>query len=140
MDEGEALGYLRRFRSPKTERLAREAHFKKLLAKCKLTRVCPHCGDPNGQIKCVLPCQARTTGTEYKCLYHLCVTQLRSAIAGVHPNTSCCASTPRTVSRVFRVVLNPSSGRCAVACSRATHGVGLRAPCSCKRTGFDAAA
>ncbi len=52
LDEQEALGYLRRFRSPKIERLAREAQFKKLLARCKLTRVCPHCGDPNGQIKC----------------------------------------------------------------------------------------
>lgn len=58
LDEQEALGYLRRFRSPKIERLGREAQFKKLLAKCKLTRVCPHCGDPNGQIKCAAPAHA----------------------------------------------------------------------------------
>lgn len=41
-------------RSPRTERLQREATFKELLKKCKLVKHCPHCGGVNGQVKCAL--------------------------------------------------------------------------------------
>lgn len=44
----ERSGYLRKFRSPRTEVLQRAALFKKLNDKCKRTKTCPHCGEANG--------------------------------------------------------------------------------------------
>jgi DNA-directed RNA polymerase III subunit RPC1 len=47
----ERAKHLARMRSPKTDSLAKAAHFKKLVDKCKKMRICPHCGDINGTVK-----------------------------------------------------------------------------------------
>lgn len=48
---GERSAFLRRFRSLRTERVQREAVFKRVLDRCKRTKLCPHCGAENGVVK-----------------------------------------------------------------------------------------
>lgn len=43
--------WLRRFRSPRVERVQRTGMFKRVLDRCKKQRVCPHCGEYNGVVK-----------------------------------------------------------------------------------------
>lgn len=50
----ERRAFLRRFRSLRTERVQREAVFKRVLDRCKRTRLCPHCGAENGGVKKVV--------------------------------------------------------------------------------------
>ena len=42
---------LRRFRSPRLERVQREGLFKKVNERCKRQRACPYCGAYNGTVK-----------------------------------------------------------------------------------------
>ncbi|KAK2077195.1 hypothetical protein QBZ16_004829 [Prototheca wickerhamii] len=47
----ERRAFLRRFRSLRTERVQRDAVFRRVLDRCKRVRQCPHCGADNGVVK-----------------------------------------------------------------------------------------
>jgi len=51
LTEDERRTFLKRLRSPRVERVQREAIFRKLLERCKRVRCCPHCGEENGVVK-----------------------------------------------------------------------------------------
>jgi DNA-directed RNA polymerase III subunit RPC1 len=51
LEDDDRRAFLRRFRSPKLERLARGFLFKKVLEKCKRARLCSSCGAVNGAVK-----------------------------------------------------------------------------------------
>lgn len=51
LNDDERRVHVRRFRSSRTERVQREAVFRRVLDRCKRVRACPHCGEANGAVK-----------------------------------------------------------------------------------------
>ncbi len=51
LPDEERKAWLRRFRSPRLERVQREGLFRKVNERCKRQRVCPYCGAFNGTVK-----------------------------------------------------------------------------------------
>eukprot|EP00798_Chlamydomonas_sp_ICE-L_P002153 gene2153-18203_t len=51
LPDDERMQWLRRFRSPRIERVQREQLFKKVLDRCKRTKLCPYCGESNLTVK-----------------------------------------------------------------------------------------
>lgn len=51
LTDTERQSYLAKMRNPKTDVLARNATMKKVIEKCKKSRLCPHCGASNGTVK-----------------------------------------------------------------------------------------
>lgn len=51
LNEEERHVYVRRLRSQRTERVQREAVFRRVLERCKRVKLCPHCGEYNGSVK-----------------------------------------------------------------------------------------
>lgn len=51
LTEADRQMYLKRMRNPRTDILGKSAIFKKVVDKCKKTRICPHCQALNGTVK-----------------------------------------------------------------------------------------
>lgn len=51
LNDDERRVHVRRFRSQRTERVGREAAFRRVLDRCKRVKTCPHCGEANGAVK-----------------------------------------------------------------------------------------
>jgi DNA-directed RNA polymerase III subunit RPC1 len=51
LPDSEKRRWARRFRSPRAERVPREAMLRRVAEACKRARVCPHCGAHNGVVK-----------------------------------------------------------------------------------------
>lgn len=51
LSDGERQTYLARMRNPRTDVLGKAATFKKVIDKCKKSKLCPHCGASNGTVK-----------------------------------------------------------------------------------------
>eukprot|EP00897_Mesotaenium_endlicherianum_P003119 jgi/Mesen1/2835/ME000174S02093 len=51
LPEDERRAFLRKMRSPRIEVLQKRALLKKIVDRCKKSRMCHHCGDVNGQVK-----------------------------------------------------------------------------------------
>lgn len=51
LPDGERRALLRKMRNPRTDVLGKSATFKKVLERCKKTKICPYCHSPNGTVK-----------------------------------------------------------------------------------------